>query len=126
MYGLIVSITQEPMGVLLLVNLFMIIIGMFVEANAAIVIFVPIFYPVIIEMGIDPIHFGVVVVFNLCLGLVTPPVGLCLNLAGKIARCSLLDAIRSSGWFFLVGVTVLILITYWPALVLLLPNLLGL
>ena len=123
---LIFSITQNPMGVLLLVNVFMIIVGMFVEANAAIVIFVPIFYPVIIGMGIDPIHFGVVVVFNLCLGLVTPPVGLCLNLASKIARCSLLDAIRSSGWFFVVGVFVLLLITYWPGMVLFLPRLLGL
>ena len=100
----IFSITRNPMGILLLINIFMIAAGMFVEANAAIVIFVPIFYPVIVEMGIDPVHFGVVVVFNLCLGLVTPPVGLYLNLASKIARCSLFDAIRSSGWFFLVGI----------------------
>ena len=100
------------MGVLLLINIFMIAIGMFVEANAAIVIFIPIFYPLILELGIDPIHFGVVVVFNLCLGLVTPPVGLCLNLANKIARCSLLDSIRSSGWFFVVGIIVLLLLTY--------------
>lgn len=120
--NLIFSVTQNSVIVLLLVNVFMIIIGMFVEANAAIVIFVPILYPVVLQMGVDPIHFGVIIVFNLCLGLVTPPVGLCLNLASKIARCSLVESIRQSGWFFVVGAIVLLLITYWPQLPLFLPN----
>lgn len=123
---MIFSMTENPLMVLMLINFFMIIIGMFVEANAAIVIFVPILYPIILQLGIDPIHFGVVVVFNLCLGLVTPPVGLCLNLASKIARCSLVDSIRHSAWFFVVGAVVLLLITYWPQLPLFLPNALGL
>ena len=122
---LIFSVTRSPVVVLLLINVFMIVVGMFVEANAAIVIFVPMLYPAVVEMGIDPVHFGVVIVFNLCLGLVTPPVGLCLNLAGKIARCSLLDSIRHSGWFFVVGAVVLLLITYWPRMVLALPSALG-
>ena len=122
---LIFSVTRSPVVVLLLINVFMIVVGMFVEANAAIVIFVPMLYPAVVEMGIDPVHFGVVIVFNLCLGLVTPPVGLCLNLAGKIARCSLLDSIRHSGWFFVVGAVVLLLITYWPHMVLALPSALG-
>ena len=122
---LIFSVTDSPVVVLLLINVFMILVGMFVEANAAIVIFVPMLYPAVVEMGIDPVHFGIVIVFNLCLGLVTPPVGLCLNLAGKIAHCSLLDSIRHSGWFFVVGAVVLMLITYWPRMVLLLPSALG-
>ncbi len=122
---LIFSFTTNPILVLLLINVFMIIVGMFVEANAAIVIFIPILYPLVTQLGIDPIHFGVVVVFNLCLGLVTPPVGLCLNLASKIAKCSLIDSIRHSGWFFLVGASVLLAITYWPRMVLFLPDALG-
>ncbi len=121
----IFSITTNPFAVLLLINVFIIIVGMFVEANAAIVIFVPILYPLVTKLGIDPVHFGVVIVFNLCLGLVTPPVGLCLNLASKIAKCSLFHSIKHSGWFFLVGLVVLLAITYWPQMVLFLPDALG-
>jgi TRAP-type C4-dicarboxylate transport system permease large subunit len=75
------------------------------------------------KVGIDPIHLGIVLVFNLCLGLVTPPVGLCLSLASQIADVPLHRSFRAAIPFFIVGFSVLILITYFPDVVLYLPRL---
>jgi C4-dicarboxylate transporter DctM subunit len=108
----------------MLVNAFMLIIGMFMEANAALIIFVPILFPLAMKVGINPIHLGIVLVFNLCLGLVTPPVGLCLSLASQIAEVPLHRAFKAAIPFFIVGFGVLLLITYFPKLVLFLPDLL--
>ena len=119
---MIFSMTNNKWIVLFLINLFMLVIGMFVEANAALLIFVPVLYPLCLEIGIDPVHLGVVLVFNLCLGVVTPPVGLCLNLANKIAGCSLGESLRVSYPFFIVGFLVLMIITYIPSIVLFLPG----
>ena len=124
--ALILSITDNPVIVLLLINVLFIIIGMFIEANAAIVIFVPVFWPLAAQFGIDIIHFGIIVVINLGLGLVTPPVGLCLHLANKIAGCNLYDSLRVAKWFFVVGLALLIAVTYWEPLILFLPELVGL
>ena len=120
----IFSLTNNPVFILMLVNVFMIIIGMFVEANAALIIFVPILFPVAMKVGIDPIHLGIILVFNLCLGLVTPPVGLCLSLASQIAEVPLHRSFKAAIPFFIVGFGVLILITYFPKVVLFLPGLL--
>ncbi len=124
MTDLIFDFTQNKYVILLLINILMLIIGMFVEASAALVIFVPILYPMCMDIGIDPVHFGVVLVFNLCLGLVTPPVGLCLNLASKIAKCKLHESIMQSTPFYVVGFIILAIITYISDVVLLLPDLL--
>lgn len=114
----IFSITQNPLVILALLNVFMIVIGMFVEANAALIIFVPIFFPMAMKVGIDPIHLGVILVFNLCLGVVTPPVGLCLSLASQIAETPLHRSFRAAIPFFIVGLSVLLLTTYFPKLIL--------
>ncbi len=124
MSDFIFDFTQNKYLILLMINILMLIIGMFVEASAALVIFVPILYPLCMNVGIDPIHFGVVLVFNLCLGLVTPPVGLCLNLASKIANCKLHESIMQSAPFYIVGFIILVIITYISDVVLVLPNLL--
>ena len=124
MSDFIFDFTQNKYLILLMINILMLIIGMFVEASAALVIFVPILYPLCMNVGIDPIHFGVVLVFNLCLGLVTPPVGLCLNLASKIANCKLHESIMQSAPFYIVGFIILAIITYISDVVLVLPNLL--
>jgi len=121
----ILALTTNPLVVLLLINVLLIVIGMFIEANAAIVIFVPVLWPVAARFGIDIIHFGVIVVVNLGLGLVTPPVGLCLHLANKIAGCNLYDSLRQARWFFVAGVIVLAAVTYWPRMVLFLLELLS-
>ena len=119
---LIFSISSEAWVLLLLINIVLLVVGMFLETNAAIVIFVPILYPIITEVGIDPVHFGVVLVFNLALGLLTPPFGLCVSMTAKMANCSLKDCIKESLPYTCAGIFVLLLITYIPGLVTWLPN----
>lgn len=118
----ILALSSEPLMILLLLNIALLIIGMFLETNSAIVIFVPIFYPIILELGIDPIHFGVILVFNLSLGLVTPPFGLCISLTSKMAGVKLKDGIKETLPYLGAGIITLALITYVPNLVLYLPN----
>lgn len=108
---------------LLLVNIFFLFVGTFMEAISAMVILIPLFMPILPLMGVDPVHFGVIMVFNLMLGLLTPPVGLCLYITGNIAKVRLEKVITASFPFLLVGLVVLALITYFPGLVLFLPNL---
>ena len=119
----ILSITDNPLVVLALINVTMLVVGMFVEANAAMILFVPILFPMAGQFGIDPIHLGIILVFNLCLGLVTPPVGLCISLASKIADVPLHKAVKATIPFMSVGFAVLLVITYIPKLVLFLPTL---
>ncbi len=114
--------TSNPIIVLALINILMLIVGMFVEANAALILFVPILAPVTKQFGIDLIHLGIILQFNLCLGLVTPPVGLSLSLAAKIADVPLYRAFVASLPFFIVGFIVLLIITYVPQFVLFLPS----
>lgn len=121
----IFAISQDKLVILLMLNLLFLFIGMFMEAKAALLILLPVILPVLPEVGIDPIHFGVVVVFNLLVGLVTPPVGLCLNLAAKIGDVPLNRAALASLPFIAVQLVVLLLITYVPGLVLWLPALIG-
>ncbi len=118
----IFSMTDNVWLILLLLNVVLLFVGMFVEANAAIVIFAPILFPLALALDIDPVHLGMVIVFNLCLGLVTPPVGLCLTLASRIGQCLLSESIKSAKHLFLIGFAVLLLVTYWPQLILMIPN----
>ena len=119
---LILSISSEAWLILLLINIALLIIGMFLETNAAIVIFVPIFYPIITQLGIDPVRFGVVLVFNLSLGLLTPPFGLCISMASKMANAQLKDCIKETLHYVFAGLIVLAFITYIPGLITWLPN----
>ncbi|WP_075222998.1 TRAP transporter large permease [Acuticoccus yangtzensis] len=121
----IFAFSSDPIVILLLLNVLFLVIGMFMEAKAAMLILLPVILPILPEVGIDPIHFGVVVVFNLLVGLVTPPVGLCLNLAAKIGDVPLNQAAVAALPFIAVQLIVLFLITYIPGLVLWLPGLLG-
>jgi len=83
------SVTSSPWVLLALINVLFLLAGMFIEANAAVILFVPILYPLTQQFGIDSLHLGIVLVFNLCLGLITPPVGLTLSLAAKMADAPL-------------------------------------
>ena len=118
----IFSLTRDPLLILLLLNVLFLFIGMFMEAKAALLILLPVILPVLPEVGIDVIHFGVVMVFNLLIGLVTPPVGLCLNLAAKIGDVPIDRAAIAALPFIAVQLVVLGIITYWPAMVLWLPG----
>lgn len=101
-------------------------VGLFLEGIAAMLVLVPIIHPIALNLGVDPTHLGIVVIFNLMIGLITPPMGLCLFVADSIAKVGIGKISRAIMPFFLVELLVLILITYVPELVIGLPTLLGL
>lgn len=122
--GAIFSLTDNPLLLLLLINLLLLVIGMFIEANAALIIITPILLPIGLSIGVDPVHLGIIIVANLGVGLITPPVGIALMLSAEIGKTSMVSAIRAV-WPFLVAAAVfLALVTYIPAISLWLPNLL--
>jgi C4-dicarboxylate transporter DctM subunit len=120
----ILSISTNPFVVILLINAILLFVGCFMETVAALVIFVPVLLPVAMKIGMDPIHFAVMVVLNLIIGLTTPPVGVCLFVAANIARISLGDLVKANIPFLLVLLAVLFLVSYCPPLSLTLPGLL--
>lgn len=114
----------SPFLFLLLVNIFLLLIGMVMDALPAMLIFVPVLLPISIELGIDPIHFGVVVVLNLMIGLITPPVGALLFIVSKIGRVPFHEVARAVMPFIIALLIVLALTTYFPPLVTWIPNML--
>ena len=120
----VLSISTNPLVFLLLANVFLLFVGCFMETIAAITILVPVFMPIIAKLGIDPVHFGLVMILNLMIGLLTPPVGMVLFVLQKVARISFEATVKAVlPWLWpLLGT--LALITYVPQLVLWLPNLL--
>lgn len=121
----ILSISTNKYVVLLLINLFLLFVGLFMETIAALVILFPVLLPVALEIGMDPVQFGVMVVLNLVIGLVTPPVGVCLFVAAGIGKVSLGRAARALLPFLAVELIVLFLVAYVPGVTLYLPKLLG-
>ena len=120
----VLGFTSSPWVFLLLVNLLLLFVGCFLEPTAAILIAVPVLMPVVMQLGIDPVHFGLVVVLNLMIGLLHPPMGMVLFVLARVARMSLeRTTIAILPWLVpLLGS--LILITYVPAISLWLPRLL--
>lgn len=100
-------------------------VGLFLEGIAAMLVLVPILHPIAVSMGVDPTHFGILVVFNLMIGLITPPMGLCLFVADSVAKVGLGRLTRQIIPLFLVELLVLIIITFVPVTVIGLPRLLG-
>ena len=117
------EITSNPVVLLLILNLLLLIVGMFIEANAAIIIMTPILLPLGAELGIDPVHLGIMVTINLGVGLITPPVGLCVMLAGEIAGVSYMQAIKDTVPFLVAAVVLILSVTFIPEISLWLPNL---
>ena len=118
------SLTESRVLILLLLNLLFLIIGMLMEANAAIIMMTPILMPLLTLYGINPLMFGIVMSFNLCIGLVTPPVGLCLLLSNQIGETSLSKSLKALMPMLLISIVVLLLITYVDPLTTWLPSLL--
>jgi TRAP-type C4-dicarboxylate transport system permease large subunit len=118
----VLSISDNPMVFLLLANVFLLFVGCFMETIAAITILVPVFMPIIAKLGIDPVHFGLVMILNLMIGLMTPPVGMVLFILQKVARLSFEATVKAVlPWLWPLLAT-LALITYVPQLVLWLPG----
>jgi tripartite ATP-independent transporter DctM subunit len=101
------------------------IVGLFLEGIAAMLVLVPILHPIAVSMGVDPTHYGILVVFNLMIGLITPPMGLCLFVADSVAQVGLGPLIRQIIPLFLVEVLALIIITFFPATVVWIPRFFG-
>jgi tripartite ATP-independent transporter DctM subunit len=119
---LVLSITSEPWAVLLLVNVFLLVVGCFMETIAAITILVPVLLPLMDKVGVDPVHFGLIMVLNLMIGLLTPPVGLVLYILARVADISFERATKACAPFLIPLLFTLGLVTYWPGMVLWLPT----
>ena len=121
----LISVSTNPQVLLLLINVLLLIVGCLMEGIAALVLLVPILVPVAMHAGIHPLHFGLVVVLNMMIGLITPPVGLCLFVSCSLAKVELLKLSRVNLPFLIIEIVVLMIVTYVPQLVLFLPHLFG-
>jgi tripartite ATP-independent transporter DctM subunit len=108
--------------ILLVVNLVLLVVGCFIDGGSAIIIFTPVFMPLVQQFGIDPVFFGVMMTINLMIGTITPPVGLSLYVAGGVAKLSVEKMSRAIIPFLLLEVAVLMIVTYVPELVLFIPR----
>ena len=122
----LVGLTDSKFVILLLINMILLAVGTFMDITPAVLIFTPIFLPVVTELGITPLHFGIIIVLNLCIGLCTPPVGTVLFVGCGVGKTTIAQVTRSLLPFFVVMILVLFLITYLPELSLSLPEVLGL
>jgi len=122
---LMLSVSSNPLFFLLLVNILLLIVGCFIESGVAIIVLVPILAPVALKLGIDPLHFATVVVVNLCLGLLTPPMGVVLFVVCGIAKITLEEITKAVWPFMLAILIILFLITYIPSLTLVIPRYFG-
>lgn len=119
------TITTNPYLILLLINVFLVFIGMFLEGGAAIIILAPTLLKVAVTVGIDPLHFGLMMVLNIVVGLLTPPLGVCLFVVCGVTGLSLGRITKAVMPFLMVEFAVLLLVTYVPSLILAIPRMLG-
>jgi len=119
------SISDSPILFLVLVNLLLLIMGTFLDGSASLIILAPVLAPVAEQLGINPIHFGIIMTMNLTIGLATPPLGLCLFIGCGIAELPLEKVVKPILPFVLAEVLVLLLVTYVPQISLLVPRFLG-
>jgi tripartite ATP-independent transporter DctM subunit len=121
----LLTISSNPIVVLLIINITLLFVGVFMDITPAVLIFTPIFLPVVTEMGIHPIHFGIIMVLNLCIGLTTPPVGSVLFVGAAVAQQRISEVIRPLLPMFIAMIIALLLVTYIPALSMWLPEFFG-
>jgi tripartite ATP-independent transporter DctM subunit len=121
----LLSMSSNPFVILLVINLILLFVGVFMDMTPAVLIFTPIFLPVVVGLGMDPIHFGIIMVMNLSVGLCTPPVGSVLFIGCSVAKISIEKVIRPLIPFFIAMIVTLMLVTYIPQLSLWLPKLFG-
>jgi tripartite ATP-independent transporter DctM subunit len=121
----LLEISQNPVVVLLLINALLLIVGTFMDMTPAVLVFTPIFLPAAVKLGMDPVHFGIVMVMNLCIGLCTPPVGSVLFVGAAVARTTITEVVRPLLPMYAAMVAVLVLVIVFPSLSLWLPRLFG-
>ena len=121
----LLGLSDNPLVILLIINLIMLAVGTVIDMTPAVLLFTPIFWPVILSLGIDPLHFGVMLIMNLCIGLCTPPVGTCLFLGCSVAKTTVARMLPRLIPFYLAMILVLMVITYLPLVSVALPRWLG-
>ena len=114
---------SDKFVIFLIINLILLVIGTFMDITPAVLIFTPIFLPVVVDLGMDPVHFGIVMVLNLCIGLCTPPVGTILFVGSGVAKVSVSKVIKPLLAFIAIMIGVLLLVLYIPGISLYLPSL---
>jgi C4-dicarboxylate transporter DctM subunit len=119
------SLGTSPYVVLFFVNIFLFIVGMFMETGAAVILLSPILHPALVSLGLHPLHVGLVFVLNLSIGLITPPVGVCLFVACTIAKISLERLSRAILPFMAIEVAVRMIVSFLPPIVLFVPRMFG-
>ena len=121
--GVMLSISKDPQVLLLIVNVLLIVVGMFLDSTTAILVIAPIIAKPLVAAGVDPVHLGMVVVFNLMIGLLTPPMGLALYLVADIAKVTMKDVLKEMLPYYVPLLITLLLITYVPTLTTWIPRL---
>jgi tripartite ATP-independent transporter DctM subunit len=121
----LLALSNNPVVILLTINLLLLAVGTFMDMTPAVLIFTPIFLPVVTALGMNELHFGILMITNLCIGLCTPPVGTCLFLGCGVGKTTIAKVTPSLLPFFLAMIVALMLITYIPALSLWIPSLLA-
>ncbi len=122
----LLSISDNPIIILLIINIILLVIGCFMDMTPAVLIFTPIFFPIAVyELGMDPIHFGVMMVFNLCVGIITPPIGSALFVGCSVADVPLTSVLKPLLPLILVVIIMLLITAYVPSISLLLPTYFG-
>ena len=120
--GVMLSISKDPYVLLLIVNVLLLVVGMFLDSTTAILVIAPIIAKPLVAAGVDPVHLGMVVVFNLMMGLLTPPMGLALYLVSDIAKVPMKDVLRQMAPYYVPLAVTLLLITYIPGLTTWIPR----
>lgn len=120
----LLSISKNPLVLLAILNVLLLICGMILDSTTSILLLVPIIIPPLVAVGIDPIHLGIIFVFNIMLGLITPPMGLSLFMVSKIANVSIKSVVKEVAPYYIPLVATLLVVTYMPALILWIPNML--
>jgi len=126
MTGFLLETLQHPVAIFLLINVTLLVVGTFMDMTPAVLIFTPIFLPVVTSLGMDPVHFGILMVLNLCIGLCTPPVGTILFVGAGVAQVRVAEVIRPLVPFVVAMILVLLAVTFFPQLSLWLPGVFGL
>jgi tripartite ATP-independent transporter DctM subunit len=121
----ILGITDNPIAILLIMNLILLLIGTFMDMTPAILIFTPILLPIATQLGMDPVHFGIMITMNLCIGSITPPVGNCLFIGSKVGNVSIDSVIKPLLPYYFVIIIGLLITTFVPELTLWIPRITG-
>ena len=121
----LLALSENKFVILIIINILLLLVGIFMDLSPAVLIFTPIFLPIVTNIGVDPIHFGIIMILNLSIGLCTPPVGTLLFIGCSISKIGIEKVIRPLLPIYAVMIFILLIITYFPELTLWLPRLFG-